>query len=190
MDDVEIQVRRVPAELHGDGAQFRCELLHGAWHAAVEAEVEAGRLHRIGDPVLGAAHEARSVSAQAQAGASFAAHHGGGDGVAEQSIGKQVADAEIVRLVTQRTELAGDDQCMRAGIGQAEIVCAIDRRAASGAAELRDRELPHVAAKAQLVDHPGDGRGHGEAGAGDEDDRIDAVGGEPRVAKCLFHYGG
>src|SRR6266851_2804966 len=69
VDDVEVQLRQVVPLIADEPDQLGHHLLHRAWNALVQAEVEAGLLDLVGDPAGGAGNDVRGLGQQLHPGA-------------------------------------------------------------------------------------------------------------------------
>lgn len=188
VDDVVVEIRRVPAVAPREGVQGGGEDRHRAGDPAVQPEVEAGLFDFVRDPVLCVRDQVAGIAHQLHAGSlAVTTHHGCGDGVAEQPVGEQCSHVGIGRLVAQGAELTRHDQDVRPRIRAAEVVSPVDGTAAGGAAKLRDGDLPRVGPEPEVVDRPrGEGR-HGETGARDEHDGVHITRLQLRGLECLRH---
>jgi hypothetical protein len=115
------------------------------------AEVEAHVLERVGEEAAPCGEHLRSRTPGGK-GSAAASHHGRRRSVAEDEARDYVRHRRIVDLERERGDLDGDHERGRRRAGAQEVAGAADRRGSPGAAELGDRDAPHVSPHAHPVD--------------------------------------
>src|SRR2546423_10167678 len=125
----------------GEPAKHRRQRLHCRRYPLVQYEMESGRLDVVADPTLGVGYQVRRVASKLWSDHAMPAEHRRGDRVTEKAVGEQIAHRQVGGLVTQRAELACDDQYVRFRMGLAVVVRPVDRTPPCRAPELGDRQL-------------------------------------------------